>query len=68
MFRKNFYNFINEFRIEAAKEILQDPSSKGKNILQIAYEVGFNSKSAFNTYFKRLTGKTPSAYRKEAAE
>ncbi len=59
-----FLTFINTYRIEAAKQILEDPDSDQKTILQIAYEVGFNNKVSFNTHFKKITGKTPTAYRK----
>ena len=59
-----FLTFINTYRIEAAKHILEDPDSDQKTMLQIAYEVGFNNKVSFNTHFKKMTGKTPTAYRK----
>ncbi|WP_229744676.1 helix-turn-helix domain-containing protein [Neiella marina] len=58
----NFFQFINSFRVEAAKEALQD---KDKLITSVAYEVGFNSKSTFNTAFKKYTGYSPSAYRNQ---
>ena len=61
----NFYDFVNQKRVEATKELLIDSKMKSKNITQIMYEVGFNSKSSFNTAFKKYTGKTPSAFRKE---
>ena len=55
--RKNFYDFINASRLEVAKEKLRlDP---GKTILQIAHESGFNSKSTFNTLFRKNTGQNP---------
>jgi AraC-like DNA-binding protein len=56
----NFFHFINGFRIEEAKKRLRD---KDKLVSTIAFEVGFNSKSTFNTAFKKLVGTTPSAYR-----
>jgi len=62
-FGKNFYTFINEHRITEAMEKLQH--DRNLNILSLAYDCGFNSKSSFNTYFKKVTGLTPSAYRKE---
>lgn len=61
---KHFFDFVNEFRIEKAKELLLDPKKKQFTILEILYEVGFNSKSSFNTAFKKYTGMTPSSYRK----
>lgn len=61
---KHFFDFINEYRIEKAKEILKDPSKKELTILEILYEVGFNSKSSFSTSFKKYTGTTPTNFRK----
>lgn len=60
---RNFYTFINEYRIEVAIERLKDPSLD-INLLSLAYDCGFNSKSSFNNYFKKITGITPSVYRK----
>jgi AraC-like DNA-binding protein len=62
---KNFYNFINSYRVEEVKQKLLYPEYKDKNILTIAYDAGFNSKSTFNTMFKKFTGKTPKEYRTE---
>ncbi len=64
-FKQNFYNFINSYRIEDVKKKLADPLYKDHNILTIAYSSGFNSKSTFNSMFKKLTGKTPKEYRSE---
>ncbi|MGE8555647.1 MAG: helix-turn-helix domain-containing protein [Chryseobacterium jejuense] len=61
---KHFFDFINEYRIEKAKEILKDPSQKELTILEILYQVGFNSKSSFSTSFKKHTGTTPTDFRK----
>jgi len=62
---KNFYNLVNEYRVEEVKRRLSDPKYKNLTILAIAYDSGFNSKSAFNTIFKDLTGQTPSQYMNE---
>lgn len=59
---KNFFRFINEYRVEKAKSLLSDPSNKKFTILGIAFECGFNSKSSFNSIFKEYTGKTPSEF------
>lgn len=59
---KNFFTFVNAYRIEAVKEQLADPSNL-YSIDAIAYECGFNSKSSFYTVFKRLTKQTPLQYR-----
>ena len=61
---KHFFDFINEFRTEKAKEILKDTSKSKVTILEILYEVGFNSKSSFNTAFKKHTNQTPSEFRR----
>ena len=64
---KSFYELINFYRIREAREMLTSLQMKQKSILEIGYEVGFNSKSAFNRAFKKFTGLTPSRFRKEYA-
>ena len=59
----NFYTFINSYRVEQAKEILSLPENNSASILSIAYRSGFNSKSTFNSMFKKITGITPTQYR-----
>jgi AraC-like DNA-binding protein len=61
---QHFFDFVNGYRIEEAMKILKDPSKKEFTVLEILYEVGFNSKSSFNTAFKKHTGLTPTQYRK----
>ncbi len=61
---KNFYTFINEYRIEDAKQRLKDPKNNNLTVLAVGYDSGFNSKSSFNTLFKKYVGLTPSAFRK----
>lgn len=61
-FKKNFFQYVNEYRINYAKKLLKDSRSK-LSILGIAYESGFNSKTSFNTTFKKLTDQTPSEYK-----
>lgn len=60
---KHFFDFVNEYRIEKAKQMLTDPDKKEFTVLEILYDVGFNSKSSFNTAFKKHTGYTPTQYR-----
>ncbi|OXB06255.1 helix-turn-helix domain-containing protein [Flavobacterium pectinovorum] len=61
---QHFYDFVNSYRIENAMEILKDDTKSKVTILEILYDVGFNSKSSFNTAFKKHTGYTPTVYRK----
>ena len=61
---QHFFDFVNDYRINKAKEILKNPLKKEVTILEILYEVGFNSKSSFNTAFKKHTGTTPTQFRK----
>jgi AraC-like DNA-binding protein len=63
--QKNFFDLINGYRVEEAKKRLVDPAEGARNVLAIAFDVGFNTKAAFNRVFKKYTGMTPSQYRKE---
>ena len=62
--KQNFFDFVNRYRIEEAKRLLANPADKKITVLEILYEVGFNSKSSFNTLFKKYTGLTPSEFKK----
>ncbi len=62
---RNFFSFVNEYRIREVISRISDPKYQHYTILAIAFDAGFNSKSTFNTFFKTYTGKTPSAYREE---
>lgn len=64
---KNFYYLINEYRVNEVKRRLVHPKYRNLTILAIAYDSGFNSKSAFNSIFREMTGKTPSQYLKEGS-
>ena len=59
---KNFYNLVNEYRVNEVKERMKGDDIRQLTILAIAYDSGFNSKSSFNTIFKEKTGQTPSEY------
>lgn len=63
---KSFYDYVNEFRIEEVKRKIEDPAYSHFKIVEIAYECGFNSKATFNRVFKKLTGTSPSEYKKAA--
>ena len=60
----NFYDFINGYRVEEAKRLMGNAGQQKLNILNIALDSGFNSKSAFYTAFKKATSMTPTQYRK----
>jgi ligand-binding sensor domain-containing protein/AraC-like DNA-binding protein len=66
-FGLSYNDYVNGYRIEEARRMLADPANAGKTILDIAYDTGFYSKSVFNTAFKKITGTTPSQYRKQSA-
>lgn len=61
---ENFYDFINKYRVEEVKRLMVDPQKQNYNLLGIALEAGFKSKSTFNLIFKRFTGLTPTEYKK----
>jgi AraC-like DNA-binding protein len=63
-FNLNFFDFVNEYRVESFKEKIADSEFRKFSLLGIAFECGFNSKSAFNRIFKQTTGITPSQYKK----
>lgn len=61
---KSFYEYVNSFRLDEIQRLLRAPSRNSVSILNLAFEAGFNSKTTFNTLFKKCTGMTPSGYRK----
>ena len=65
-YEKNFFDFINEYRIEEFKQRFEDPRNRQYTMLAIAFEVGFNSKTAFNRAFKKMTQQTPREFFFEA--
>ncbi len=60
---KNFYEFVNYYRVQEVQEMINDPAQKHKSMLGIALDAGFNSKATFNRVFKEFTGMTPSTYK-----
>jgi AraC-like DNA-binding protein len=63
-FGMSFFDYLNHHRIEAAKKLLSQHDSPRGAILSIAFEVGFNSNSAFYAAFKKMCGQTPAQYRR----
>lgn len=61
-FGQNFFELINSYRIKEAMEILKADTEREKNIIDVAYEVGFNNKVTFNKSFKKINEVTPSQY------
>ncbi len=62
-FGVNFFDFVNQYRIEEVKSRISNPEFENLSFLGIAYDSGFNTKSAFNRVFKKMTGFTPSEYK-----
>ena len=67
-FNSNFYELINDFRIQHAAKMMQDKSKSHYSLLAIANESGFNSKTTFNEFFKKRFKMTPSEYRKQISQ
>ncbi|HTF95194.1 MAG TPA: helix-turn-helix transcriptional regulator [Cellvibrio sp.] len=62
-FNIHFFDFINQYRTEHAKKLMESSNEKNYSMLSILYDSGFNSKSTFNRCFKKYTGITPSEFR-----
>lgn len=59
---KTFYDYINAYRVEEFKRLIAISENQQFTLMAVAYDCGFNSKSSFNRYFKKITGQTPSQY------
>jgi AraC-like DNA-binding protein len=64
-FQQNFFEFINSYRVQECKLIIEKAGNEKITMLQVMDQSGFNSKATFNTFFKKLVGMTPTQYRKE---
>ena len=60
---QSFFDFVNQYRVEEVKKTLIDPKKQHLTVLAIGLDAGFNSKTSFNTTFKKYTGMTPSEYK-----
>jgi AraC-like DNA-binding protein len=61
---RNFFDYINWLRIQDAQRLLRETDRQQMHIIEVAYTVGFNNKVSFNAAFKKVTGQTPSEFRK----
>lgn len=64
-FELNFFDFINQYRVEEVKAKISEPKYDNLSLLGIAFDSGFNTKSAFNRVFKKMVGMTPSEYKNQ---
>jgi AraC-like DNA-binding protein len=61
---QRFFSFVNNYRIQLAKDLMSDPKTSRMAIVDLAVEVGFKSKSSFYDAFKKMTKMTPTQYKK----
>jgi len=62
----SFWDYVNRFRVEEARDLLEN--NPDVSIISVCFKVGFNSKSSFNTAFKKMTGMTPTEYRSRSGQ
>jgi AraC-like DNA-binding protein len=62
-FQLNFRDFLNSVRVTSARKLLEDPGRRETPVVQIGFDVGFNSASVFYAAFRKFTGTTPLNYR-----
>jgi AraC-like DNA-binding protein len=62
---QTFYDYINQYRVAEAKLLLSDPAKVSLKVAALAFDAGFNSISTFNEVFKKITGQTPTQFRKK---
>ncbi len=61
---KSFYDLVNEYRVREVLRLMDDGAHANDKMISLAFDAGFNSKPTFNAVFKRITGRTPSDYRR----
>lgn len=62
----HFFDYVNRYRVEKAKAMLNDPAKHEMSMLEIAFEAGFNTKSSYNAAFRKHLGSTPTGYQKSS--
>ena len=62
-FGRNFYDYVNEYRVREVLRLMDDSARARDKMLTLAFDAGFNSKPTFNAVFKKITGRTPSDFR-----
>ena len=67
-FNQNFFDYINQFRVNEFIRRLPDQKYSNYSLLAIAFDCGFNSKTTFNRYFKKAIGLTPSQYKNKFSD
>jgi len=64
---QNFYDFVNQYRVEEVKQLMNSPKATQMTLLGLGMEAGFKSKASFNRAFKKFTKMTPSEYKQKLA-
>ena len=67
-FNLSFFDFVNKYRIEKAKELLTEGRASDSSITQIAYDSGFNNRASFYKAFKKFEGMTPTQFQHQALD
>lgn len=63
-----FFEYVNQLRVEEAKQLLAETTRHDLHVIEVAYAVGFNNKMSFNAAFKKATGMTPTEYRRSHSQ
>ena len=61
----SFYDLVARYRLNEFERLARDAGNRGRSVLELAYDAGFNSKASFYRLFRRVHGTTPTAFLKE---